>query len=132
MRKALTSPGMIVAVLVTQFIPLILFPADAFSPTSQVWWLPALLAIMVLVADFQLILRRSTSQGPWYLIAFSQGFNIISRLMMLWPHATQDVGGQAVFDGVYVGLTLISLLWSVFILWYIELPEVRMGLLRRA
>ena len=98
MRKALTSPGMIVAVLVTQFIPLILFPADAFSPTSQVWWLPALLAVMVLIADFQLIVRRTTSLGPWYLIAFAQGFNIISRLMMLWPHATQDVGGQTTIE----------------------------------
>jgi hypothetical protein len=132
MRKALTSPGMIVAVLITQFIPLILFPADSFSPTSQVWWLPVLLAAMVLIADFQLIVRRTTSLGPWYLIAFAQGFNIISRLMMVWPHATQDVGGQAVFNGLYVGLTIISLLWSVFILWYIELPEVRMGLLRKA
>ena len=91
-----------------------------------------MLAAMVLIADFQLIVRRSTSQGPWYLIAFAQGFNVISRLMMVWPHATQDVGGQAVFDGIYVGLTIISLLWSVFLLWYIELPEVRMGLLRRA
>jgi hypothetical protein len=132
MRKALTSPGMIVAVLVTQFIPLILFPAASFSSKSQVWWLPVMLAVMVLVADFQLIVRRTTSQGPWYLIAFAQGFNIISRLMMVWPHATQDIGGQSVFDGLYVGLTIISLLWSVFILWYIELPEVRMGLLRRA
>ena len=99
MRKALTSPGMIVAVLITQFIPLILFPADSFAPTSQVWWLPALLAVMVLIADFQLIVRRSTSLDPWYLIAFVQGFNIISRLMMLWPHATQDVGGQTTLDG---------------------------------
>ena len=98
MRKALTSPGMIVAVLITQFIPLILFPADSFSPTSQVWWLPALLAVMVLIADFQLIVRRTTSLGPWYLIAFAQGFNIISRLMMLWPHATQDVGGQTIIQ----------------------------------
>jgi len=132
MRKALTSPGMIVAVLVTQFIPLILFPADSFAPNSQVWWLPALLAAMVLIADFQLIVRRTTSLGPWYLIAFAQGFNIISRLMMLWPHATQDVGGQTTINGLYVGLTLISLAWSAFLLWYCELPEVRMGLLRRA
>jgi hypothetical protein len=87
---------------------------------------------MVLIADFQLIVRRSTSPNPWYLIAFVQGFNIISRLMMLWPHATKDVGGQTTFDGLYVGLTLLSLAWSAFLLWYCELPEVRMGLLRRA
>ena len=132
MRKALTSPGMIVVVLITQFIPLVLFPADSFSPKSQVWWLPVMLAVMVLIADFELIVRRTTSTGPWYLIAFAQGFNIISRLMMVWPHATKDVGGQSSFNGLYVGLTVISLLWSVFLLWYIELPEVRMGLLRRA
>jgi hypothetical protein len=123
---------MIVVVLITQFIPLVLFPADSFSPKSQVWWLPVMLAVMVLIADFELIVRRTTSLGPWYLIAFAQGFNIISRLMMVWPHATKDVGGQSSFNGLYVGLTVISLLWSVFLLWYIELPEVRMGLLRRA
>lgn len=132
MRKALSSPGVIIALLFTQFIPLVLFPADSFSPTSQVWWLPVMLAVMVLVADFELVVRRSTSTGPWYLISFVQGFNIISRLMMVWPHATQDVGGQTAFYGLYVGLTIISLLWSVFLLWYFELPEVRNGLLREA
>jgi hypothetical protein len=35
-------------------------------------------------------------------------------------------------NGPYVSLTAISLLFSAFMLWYIELPEVRMGLLRRA
>ena len=132
MRKALTGPGVIIALLFTQFIPLVLFPADSFSPTSQVWWLPIMLAVMVLVADFALVVRRSISVGPWYLISFVQGFNIISRLMMVWPHATQDVGGQTAFYGLYVGLTIISLLWSVFLLWYFELPEVRNGLLREA
>ena len=132
MRKALTSPGMIMVVLVTQFIPLLLFPAASFSPKSQVWWLPVLLAVMVLIADFELIVRRSSSLAPWYLIAFAQGFNIISRLMMVWPHATEGTGDQIAFNGIYVGLTIISLLWSGFLLWYFELPEVRMGLLRRA
>ena len=132
MRKALTGPGVIIALLFTQFIPLVLFPADSFSPTSQVWWLPIMLAVMVLVADFALVVRRSISVGPWYLISFVQGFNIISRLMMVWPHATQDIGGQATFYGLYVGLTIISLVWSAFLLWYFELPEVRNGLLREA
>lgn len=132
MRKALTSPGMIVVVLITQFIPLVLFPTTSFSLKSQEWWLPALLAIMVLIAVFQVVGRRSTSQGPWYLMAFAQGFNIISRLMMVWSHATRDVGGQTVLAGLYVGLTALAVLWSAFLLWYFELPEVRMGLLRRA
>jgi len=131
-RKVLASRGMIIAILVTQFIPLVLFPPSSFSITSQVWWLPVLLAVMVLIAVFQLIVRRSTASGPWVLIAFAQGFNIISRLMMVWPHATKTVGNQNVFDGVYVGLTVISLLWSVLLVWYTELPEVRVGLLREA
>lgn len=131
-RQALTSRGMIIALLVLQFIPLVLFPAESFSPTTQEWWLPVLLAVMILVADIALIVRRSSALWPWYLMAFAQGFNIISRLMMLWSHATKTVGEASVFNSSYVFLTLLSLALSAFMLWYIELPEVRMGLLRKA
>ncbi len=131
-RRALTAPGTIVVLLILQFIPLVLFPAASFSSKTQEWWLPVLLAIMVLVADFELIVRRSTSQGPWYLIAFAQGFNIISRLMMLWAHATVTVEKVSVPNVPYLLLTFLALLLSAFFLWYVELPDVRMGLLRKS
>ncbi len=131
LRQILTTPRMIAATLVIQLVPLILFPASSFSPTTQEWWLPVLLALMVIIADIELIVRRSSVAWPWHLMSFAQGFNIISRLMMVWPHATITVGKQSVLNGPYLVLTAVSLALSAFMLWYIELPETRVGLLRR-
>ena len=129
-RGTLTSRKAIVAVLILQLIPLVLFPPESFSPNTQEWWLPVLLAVLVLLGDFELIVRRSSQSWPWYLMSFSQGFNIISRLMMLWPHATKTVGGATVANMPYILLTFVAIGLSVFLLWYSELPEVRVGLLR--
>lgn len=132
LRRSLTTPGVLVAVLILQFIPLVLFPAASFSPQTQEWWLPVLLAVMIIIADIQLIVRRSSAAWPWYLMAFAQGFNIISRLMMLWPHATTVANKVTTINGDYIVLTALSLAFSAFMLWYTELPETRVGLLRKA
>ena len=92
-RRALANPALIIALLVLQLVPLLLFPAESFSPDTQEWWLPVLLAIMVVIADVNLIGRRSPAPWPWYLLSFAQGFNIISRLMLVWPHC-HDHGQQ--------------------------------------
>jgi hypothetical protein len=130
-RRALFRPGIIILILVLQFIPLLLFPASSFAPTTQEWWLPALLALMVLVAIVQLVVRRSAAAWPWYLISFAQGFNIISRLMMLWSHATVSAEGTSAVNWPYIVMTFLSMGMSAFLLWYFEKPEVRMGLLRQ-
>ncbi len=129
-RTILASRKVIVPVLILQWIPLVLFPAESFSPDTQEWWLPVLLALLVLLADCELILRRSLQTWPWYLISFAQGFNIISRLMMLWSHATKTVGGAAVINTPYLALTFLAMGLSALLLWYTELPEVRLGLVR--
>jgi hypothetical protein len=129
-RRALYRPGVIILILILQFIPLLLFPASSFAPTTQEWWLPALLAIMALVAIIQLVVRRSAAVWPWVLIAFAQGFNVISRVMMLWSHAVVPVEGADVVNWSYIVLTFLAIAMSTFVLWYIEKPEVRVGLLR--
>jgi hypothetical protein len=86
---------------------------------------------MVIIADVELIVRRSSAAWPWYLMSFAQGFNIISRLMMLWPHATIAVGKEFALNLPYLILTALSLAFSAFMLWYMELPEIRIGLLRK-
>lgn len=131
LRDVLVTRKMIVALLIFQFVPLILFPPSSYTPTSQEWWLPLLLAVFSLVAVVS-ILRGNTETGPWYLLGFSQGFNIISRLMMLMPHSTVYIDGVQQFNTLYVILTVVSMLLSGIYLWYIELPEVQMGLLKRA
>ena len=128
-RKYLTTAKAITVLLVLQFIPMVLFPPESFSLKTQEWWLPVVLAVLALISTIQLF-RQSVASWPWHLIGFSQGFNIISRLLMLFPHATYNLEGAQYFNTTYVVLSLISMGLSAFLLWYTELPEVRMGLLR--
>jgi hypothetical protein len=125
--KTLTRPPWIITLLVVQIVPLLLFPPESFAPTTQEWWLPLLLTIMVIIADIQIIFRRNSAQWPWALIAFAQGFNIISRLMMLWAHATVVSGEQTSLNWPYLIPTLVSMVLSAFFLWYFEKPAVRIG-----
>jgi hypothetical protein len=129
-RRTIATRGVIIPVILLQFIPIVLFPAESFSLSTQEWWLPVLLAIMVIIADVQLIFRRSTAVWPWHLMSFAQGFNIISRLMMVWPHATITYKGATELNGAYIGLTVVSIFLSALMLWYTELPEVRMNMAR--
>ncbi len=129
-RSFLTQPVIIIAILLLQIIPILLFPTYVFTPTSQVWWLPAILVICVLVADFQLIVRRSHSVNPWLLIGFAQGFNIISRLMMVWPNATVTTEAGTGVNWIYLILTVVSIAVSWWLLIYTEKPEIREGLLK--
>ena len=128
-RQAIANPRLVMAVLILQLIPLVLFPAASFSTKTQEWWLPLLLALMVIVADVYLIAVRTPAPWPWYLLSFAQGFNIISRLMMVWPHSADQVGTAWVLNLPYILLTVVSIVLSAIVLWYTEKPEVRMGLL---
>jgi hypothetical protein len=129
-RSFLYRPGVIIVILLLQIIPLILFPPSVFVPTSQVWWLPGLLVILTVIADFELIVRRSTSVNPWLLIGFAQGFNVISRIMMVWPNATLTTPDGTAVNWIYLILTIISITASWLLLIYTEKPAVREGLLR--
>ncbi len=128
LRQKLILPQVISVILFLQLIPLVLFPPASFSPDSQEWWLPAMLVVLSLVGVIQLVFRHSYQSWPWYLISFAQGFSIISRLMMLFPHATFVEKGVWVIDGLYVILTVISMALSTLLLLYMEWPEVRLGL----
>ncbi len=129
-RQILVRPTTIIVILSFQFIPLIMLPISSFVATSQEWWLPVLLAFLTIIAFTQIVFRHSSAQWPWYLVSFAQGFNIISRLMMLMPHTTVNDNGRQVFNTPYVIITITSMLLSVFLLWYTEKPEVRLGLLK--
>jgi hypothetical protein len=130
LRRSLTGRISIVLILILQVIALLLFPADSFAPTTQEWWLPMLLFVMVVVADVELIARHSDKSWPWALISFAHGFNIISRLMLIWPHASLAEEGSNTFNAPYVILSVISMILSGLALAYIEWPEVRNGLLQ--
>ncbi len=131
-RKALTRPGVIPVILCLQFLPLLFLPPSDYAATSQEWWLPVVLAFFNLLAVSQLLFRHTTAAWPWHLISFSHGFNIISRLMMIMPHAMIVVDKQDRFNSVYVIFFVLSVLWSAWMIWYGELPEVRNRMLQKA
>jgi len=122
------QPGVIATFLILQVIPLLLYPPASFDPASQEWWLPVVLAVLALIGTIQ-VLRRSLAAWPWYLISFSQGFNIISRLMLVLSRVTVNVDGSQVFNAPYVLMTLVAMGLSAFLIWYTDLPEVRMVIL---
>jgi len=128
-RKYITRPPVVITLLILQILPLLLFPPSTFNPATQEWWLPVLLAILVIVAIIQLAVRRSTVLWPWNLLSFSQGFNIISRLMMFMPHASQTVGDALQVDILYIVLTVLSIIISMAFIIYNEMPDVRISLL---
>ncbi len=132
-RKYITSRFMIPALLCLQIVPLVIFPLSTYTLKTQEWWLPVLLALLTIISLVQILLRRSTASWPWYLLSFSQGFNIISRMMMLFPHATQSGdGGAQVANSAYIVVAFAAMLFSGFEIWYGELPEVRQKLASRS
>lgn len=126
----LSSPRVVRGVLVVQVLPLLLLPAESFGAHSQEWWLPTLLVAMVVAANVELLVRHGQAIWPWHLMIFAQGFNIISRLMMMWSHATRTVNGATALNVPYLVLTLLAMTGSAYLLWFLELPEVRRALMR--
>jgi hypothetical protein len=129
-RRPIATRKFIVTMLTTQVVPLLLFPPESFSPNSQEWWLPVLLVVMIAAANLEVLVRGGRTLWPWHLMIFAQGFNIISRIMMMWAHATVTRTGGTVINVPYLALTLIAMAWSAFLLWYWELPDVRLGVVR--
>jgi hypothetical protein len=125
-RKYITSRVMIPVLLCLQIAPLVVFPLETYSVKTQEWWLPLLLALLTVISLIQILVRHSLAPWPWYLLSFSQGFNIISRIMTLMPHSTKSVeGGGLAMNTPYVAVAFATMLLSAFSIWYVELPEVR-------
>lgn len=133
LRRYITGRGIIPLLLCLQIAPLVVFPASSYSLSTQEWWLPFFLSILTIVALVQLLIRKNVSVWPWYLLSFAQGFNIISRLMMVLPHATISGADGSVSANVpYLVISFASLIISALAIWYNELPEVRQKLASRA
>jgi hypothetical protein len=131
-RKIITSRIMVPVLLAFQVVPLIIFPLKSYSLSSQEWWLPMVLTLLALIALVQVLARHNHAPWPWYLLSFAQGFNIISRLMMVMPHATSAAkGGGVIVNGDYLVVAFVSMLLSAFEIWYCELPEVHQRVLSK-
>lgn len=132
-RKFITGRIMIPIILCLQVLPLMLFPPSSYSVKTQEWWLPAFLTLLTIISLVKILLRRDLAAWPWYLLSFSQGFNIISRMMMLMPHAASysTEGGGLTANVGYIVIAFGTMLFSGFEIWYCELPEMRQRLASR-
>jgi hypothetical protein len=128
MRKVLSLRGLIPVIMCFQVVPLLIFPPSTYTVKTQEWWLPVLLTFLVIVALVQILIRKTQTLWPWYLVSFAQGVNIISRIMMLLPHATVNNEGIQRFNTLYFLVAVAAMLLSAFEIWYNELPEVRRSL----
>jgi hypothetical protein len=124
-RNTLLRPGAARAIILLQLLPLIALRPRGYAVTSQEWWLPAILAVLALISAVRVLSRGGGAPWPWYLFSFSQGFSIISKLMMLMPHASTTVNGVRQLDVAHVGISVVSMALSAFVIWYCEQPEVR-------
>jgi hypothetical protein len=124
-RTLLSNRTLVPILLCLQVLPLLVFPASSYSSTSQEWWLPAFLTLLAVISLVQILFRKSRASWPWYMLSFAQGFNIISRLMMLLSHATVNVQGVQQFNTAYNVIAVAAMLFSAFEIWYGDLPEVR-------
>ena len=125
LRTVLSKPLAVRILMVFQVIPLLAFPLSSYSLTSQEWWLPAFLCVLAGISVLRIFLGKGRAAWAWYMISFAQGFNIISRLLMLMPHATYNDQGVQRFNTAYVLISVAAMIVSAFEIWYHELPEVR-------
>jgi hypothetical protein len=132
MKKAILKRSLIIPFFILQLIPIVLFPPESYAITTQEWWLPLLLAVLAVFATIELFVRHNPEAWPWYLLSFGQGFNIISRLLMLMPHTVKNTDNGQIFNTPYVIITLLCIAVSWFFLWYLEQPELRMAVMQDA
>ena len=125
MKSLRTNRPFIIFLLVTQLIPLLAFTPEVYSLSSQVWWLGAFLAVLVLISIFHLIVRGTFATWPWYLIGFAQGFNIISRMLMFFGHVTENQNGTQIMNWSYAIIGIVCMIWSAYLLSFVEYPEVK-------
>jgi hypothetical protein len=130
LRHTLAKRNIAIIILILQIIPLVIFPPASYAPTNQEWWLPVILGVLAMVSVVQLLAGKTNPLWPWLLMGFAQGFNIISRILMIFPHITHNVNGTQVFYTSYVLIGALAVALSLFVLWYTELPEIRMILVR--
>ena len=114
--------GLITTVAIGQFIPVLLYPPAALASANLVI-LAVAIAIFALVG-FYLVQRRVWAKT---LTIFVQGFNIITRLMILIAHAANPIkdGGGANWDVIIFNLVAIGL--STLILYRFDVPEIELA-----
>jgi len=102
-----------------QIVPLLIFPLETLKT--------GIIIVGILVAVFAL-LGYGLLRGRNWALSLSitmQGFNVVIRLMMLFPNALTKVGGGYVFDLPYLALSALSIGLSLYFLLRLDRPDIR-------
>ena len=113
-------PNGLIVVAILQFVgPLALPPATLKGIGPVIWGVVALLFTLLGIN----LLRRKA----WSRLAtiFLQGFSIIVRLLVLVGHAVQGGIAGNPLDTIVVAMSVVSIILSGLILYYVDLPDVQ-------
>lgn len=106
-------------VYIFQIVPLLIFPLETLKSGG---------VLIAIVAVVFALLGYGLWRGRNWALSLSltlQGFNVIVRLMMLFPNATMNVGGTTVFNVPFIALSVLSIALSLFFLTRLDRPDVR-------
>lgn len=103
-----------------QIVPLLIFPPETLKA--------GIIIVGILVVVFAL-LGYGLWRGRNWALSLSltlQGFNVVIRLLMLFPNAmVRSPEGVLLFDGAFITLSVVSIALSVFFLLRLDRPDVR-------
>ena len=118
MKNRLPTGLLLVAAL--QFVGPLLLPLSTLRGISVAIWV-AVIAVFALLG-VNLLRRRA-----WSRVAtiFVQGFNLIVRILYVIGHAAQMGESGPVWSAEAIGFSLLSMLVSGAILYYVDLPDVQ-------
>jgi len=116
----MSSNSKLLLIYLFQIIPLLIFPLETLKSGL------VLVGIMVVVFT---LLGYGLWRGRNWALSLSltmQGFNVIVRLLMLFPNALMRLSdGSFVFDLSYIALGVASIGLSLFFLLRLDRPDVR-------
>ncbi len=104
-------------IIILQIIPIIIFPLKTIASAISIFGFVALVFVLL---GYGLWRGRSWALS---MSIFIQGFNIITRLMMLFPHAIHKDGSG--WDVSYLIMAIISMAISGWFLVRLDKPDVR-------
>lgn len=104
-----------IALMLIQFIPLILIPPNIIAANSQVLTMPVFLVLLTLVATAALAMGNRTA-WPRAMLIFAQGINVVTRLMMLVSRAMP----ADTVDGLFVLLSFVAIGLSGYVLYMLD------------
>jgi hypothetical protein len=103
-----------------QILPLLIYPPQTLKSGA---------ALIAIVAVVFALLGYGLWRGRNWALSLSltlQGFNVIVRLMMLFPNAiASSSGGAPAFNMPYIVLSVLSIALSLFFLTRLDRPDVR-------